>query len=306
MRNGHTHRTAAATTTTVILALALAGVTPVIRAQSTPSDPAFEVASVKANKAGDNRVMIGMQPGGRFTATNLTLLMLIRFAYQLQDFQLVGAPDWASEERFDILAKAEGEIAPPTFGTVGPVQLMMRTLLQERFKLAVHPDKRDLPIYAMTLARSDGRLGPQLRPATVDCAAQFAARGRGGPPPGPPPPGERMTCGMRMGFGEMAGGGFPISQLATSLSPILRRIVEDRTGLTGNYEFELKWTPDQLPQRATGTPADQPVMVNGAAIDPNGPSIFTAIQEQLGLKLDAQRAPVDVLVIDQVERPTPD
>jgi uncharacterized protein (TIGR03435 family) len=288
----------------VTMTLALAS-TPAPRAQAPATgtgEPSFEVASVKPNKSGDNRVMLGIQPGGRFTATNLPLAMLIRFAYQIQPFQLVGAPDWATSERFDIVAKAEGELTPAPLGTVGPVQLMMRTLLKERFKLEMHPDKRELPIYALVLARSDGRPGPQLRPATVDCAAEAAAaRGRGGPAPAPPAFGERMTCGMRMAPGDMAGGGIQISQLAMTLSQFVQRIVEDRTGLTGSYEFELKWTPDQVPQGQppAGAPPPPP-------IDPNGPSIFTALQEQLGLKLDAQRGAVDVLVVDHVEPPTPD
>src|SRR5262245_57026044 len=196
--------------------LAAAGLIALVRvhAQAQPNGPTFEVASVKPNKSGDGRVMIGMQPGGRFTTTNVPLRALIRQAYQLQDFQIVEGPDWINNERFDIVAKAEGDVAPAPLGTVGPMQLMLRNLLAERFKLVAHGDKRDMPMYAMVLARSDGKLGPQLRPSTVDCAAMFG-RGRGAPPPAAPPPGERPQCGMRIGPGTMAGGGFPISQFAT-------------------------------------------------------------------------------------------
>lgn len=288
-----------------LVATALNTLPPLRAQQAQPPQtaaPAFEVASVKPNKSGDGRVMLGIQPGGRFTATNVPLRMLIRNAYLLQDSQLVGGPDWITSERFDIVAKAEGNPAPTQPGTAGPIQLMMRTLLAERFKLTVHQDKRELPIYALVLARSDGRLGPQLRPSTVDCAAMFAARGRsGGPPLAPPAPGERPICGMRIGPGQMAGGGFPLSQLTTTLSQFVQRIVVDRTGLTGNFDLDLTWTPDQMPQGPPppGAPPLPP-------IDPNGPSIFTALQEQLGLKLDSQRGPVDVLVIDHVEQPSPD
>ena len=275
-----------------------------LRAQSAApavANQAFEVASVKPNKSGDGRIFFQMQPGGRFTATNVPLRELIRFAYGIQTFQLVGGPDWIGSERFDIVAKAEGDLPPsPLGGSPGPMQMMVRTLLVERFKLAVHNETRDLPVYALVMARADGRLGPQLRASQVDCAALMAAaRGRGGPPPAPPRTGERPPCGMFGGFGRMAAGGVPVAQLATNLSQRVNRVVLDRTGLTGLYEFELEFTPDQLPQGPPppGAPPLPP-------IDPNGPSIFTALQEQLGLKLDAQRGPVEVLVIDHVEQPT--
>jgi uncharacterized protein (TIGR03435 family) len=271
-------------------------------AQTPASGPSFEVASVKPNKSGDGRIMLGMQPGGRFTATNVPLRALIRQAYQLQDFQIVGAPDWINNERFDIVAKAEGDVPPAQPGTVGPMQLMMRNLLAERFKLVTHQESRELPIYALVLARSDGKVGSHLNPSQVDCAARMAAeRGRGMPPPGPPSPGQRPECGLRIGPGTMAMGGFPLQQFAQTLSQFVQRVVVDKTGLTGPYDLDLTWTPDQRPQGPPppGAPPLPP-------IDPDGPSIFTAVQEQLGLKLDPQRGPVDVLVVDSVDRPTPD
>ncbi|MGB7220707.1 MAG: TIGR03435 family protein, partial [Vicinamibacterales bacterium] len=132
----------------------------------------FEVASVKPNKSGGGQVMIGTDPRtGRFNTVNVPLRMLIRFAYQLQDFQVVGGPSWITSDRFDIVAKADGEIGPAPIGTVGPVQLMLRSLLADRFKLTVHFETRELPIYSLVVARADGKLGAQLRPAAVDCAA---------------------------------------------------------------------------------------------------------------------------------------
>jgi uncharacterized protein (TIGR03435 family) len=109
-----------------------------------------------------------------------------------------------------------------------------------------------------------------------------------------------------MGFGELAGGGFPLSSLASALVQSVQRTVVDKTGLAGHFDFYVKWTPEQMPARPPGLPADQPIRMNGLAIDPNGPSIFTALQEQLGLKLEPARGPVEVLVIDRVERPTSD
>ena len=279
--------------------------TAAVFAQTPPStggDPKFEVASVKPNTSGDGRVMIGVQPGGRYTATNVPLRFLIRNAYGIQDFQLVGAPDWIDSERFDIIAKAESDIGPPVpGGPPSPIQLMLRSLLGDRFKLSLHSEIWELPIYALVLARPDGKLGPQLQPTKTDCSALAGARGRGrgGLPAEPPMAAGRPVCGMRMMPGQLAGGGFPISLLAQQLSQSAQRVVVDRTGLTGNYDFDLKWTPDQLPQ---GAPPGAPV----PAIDPNGPSLFTAVQEQLGLKLESTKGPVDVFVVDRVERPTAD
>jgi bla regulator protein blaR1 len=279
---------------------------PGLRAQAPQTGaagPAFEVASIKPNNSGDGRVMMGMQPGGRFTATNITLKMLIRNAYQLQDFQIVGAPNWIDSEHYDIVAKGEDGLAPEplSLDRTGPnrIQLMIRALLAERFQLTVHNENRELPIYALVVARSDGKLGPQLQKSEVDCNAVFAAaRGRGGmpPPPGPPQQGERPQCGIRVGMGNLAMGGAALSQFANSLAMFTGRTVQDKTGLTGSYDVNLTWTPDQMPQRPPGAPELPPP-------DPNGPSIFTALQEQLGLKLDSQKGPVAVLVIDRVERP---
>jgi bla regulator protein blaR1 len=274
--------------------------------QSQSSDPQaqeFEVASVKRNASGSNFVQLGGDPGGRFTATNVPLRLLIRQAYQLQDSQVVGGPNWINTDRFNIIAKAPGPLAlPAPGGSPGPFQLMLRALLADRFKLAVHTENRELPMYALTLARRDGKTGSQLRPAAVDCAATFAARARGGAPPTAPQPGERPPCGLRLGPGNLSGGGVTMAQLSTTLSQFVQRVVVDQTGLTGAFDLDLTWTPDQLPQ-GRGEP---PPGVQLPPIDPNGPSIFTAVQEQLGLKLDSQRGPVEVLVIDRVEQPTED
>ena len=204
---------------------------------ATQPPPQFEVASIKPNKSGDGRVMLSVQPGGRFTATNVTLRMMIRNAYQLQEFQITGGPSWISDDRFDIVAKAEaGDTMGDPFraeqnGQPSRGQLMIRALLAERFKLVVHNEDKEMPIYALVLARSDGRLGPQLKQSEVDCVALMAAgrgRGRGGPPPGPPPgPGAPPPqCGIRIGPGNMAVGGSPMTQVANSLSMFAGRIVD--------------------------------------------------------------------------------
>ena len=267
--------------------------------------PAFEVASVKPNNSGTNMISIEGRPGGGMVFTNMPLRGIINWAYDLQDFQLVDAPDWVANERFDINAKAsvDAPAAPAAGRPDAQSRLMMQSLLEERFKLTAHRDKRPLPIYNLVLARADGKPGPQLKPSSVDCNADRSGGrgpGRGAPPPGPLPAGDRPACGMMMSPGRIMAGSTPLSRLIAPLSTFTRRIVVDKTGLAGSYDIDLVWTPDQMP---SGPP---PPGVTMPAIDPNGPSIFTALQEQLGLKLESQTGPVDVLVVDRVERPTPD
>jgi uncharacterized protein (TIGR03435 family) len=275
--------------------------------EQTADNATFEVASVKANKSGDNRIGIGFAPGGRFRATNVPVRELISAAYgtpqPIAAFQITGGPRWIESERFDIAAKAAGDPQPGPNGPPPGMFVMLRNLLADRFQLSVHRETRDAPIYALALARADRTLGPQLHSSSTDCAALMgAARGRG-TPPASPAPGERMPCGMRMFPGSLSGGSASMAQLTNVLARFVNRTVVDRTGLTGNYDLDLQWTPDQMPQGRGDPPPGAPPL---PAIDPNGPSIFTAVQEQLGLKLDAARGPVDVLVIDRVEHPTED
>ena len=283
--------------------------------QSGAPAPAFEVASIKPSNSGDGRVMLGNQPG-RFTATNVTLRMLVRQAYQLQDFQITGGPSWLGSDHFDIVAKidpavqesinaARGGIGPAAVPGQGPnpLQLMIRSLLADRFKLVVHNETKEQTIFALVVARSDGKLGPELKKSDVDCVALMAsARARGSAPPAPQP-GERPPCSVRIGPGNLSASGGSLAQFSQSLGMFVGRVVVDKTGLTGLYDINLTWTPDQMPKGAPGSPGDQPIRVNGVDIDPNGPSIFTAVQEQLGLKLDWQKGPVDMLVIDRAEKP---
>jgi uncharacterized protein (TIGR03435 family) len=247
--------------------------------------PSFEVASVKLNKSGEPGMSMQTQPGGRFIATNIPLGMLIRNAYELQESQLAGLPDWAASERFDITAKAEQDIAPTT-QKPSRHQLMLQSLLEERFNFKAHIETRDLPGYALVVARPDGKLGPQMKQSDVDCAALAAARRAGGPPP-PLASGERRPCSMRMGRGTLTAGSMTMANLAGTLSSAVQRAVVDRTGLTGGFDLDLTYSTEQ-------------------SADTTSPSLFTAVQEQLGLKLDSVRLPTDVLVVDSIERPTPD
>jgi uncharacterized protein (TIGR03435 family) len=271
---------------------------------AVPPGMKFEVASVKPNKSGDPGIRFGLQPGGRFNAVNAPLRELIRFAYNVQPFQIEGGPNWMASDRFDVTAKGEGEIPPTGPGQMGPIQVMMQNLLADRFKMRVKRENKEMPIYALVLARTDGKLGPTIEPSTTDCAAIMKARmggaGRGGPPPAPPRPGEKPECGMFMGPASVGAGSVTIDQFAQLLASRVNRTVLNKTGLAGNYSFTLDFTPDQIPPGG--------FQLNGAPlpINPDGPSIFTALQEQLGLKLDSQRGPVEMVVIESVEQPTPD
>jgi uncharacterized protein (TIGR03435 family) len=247
----------------------------------------FEAASVKPASP-DNPPGQGVSraPGGRFTAVNAPLRFLIVYAYQLQGHQLVGAPDWIANERFDIVAKMEGD--PPPIVTAGPdpMRLATRALLADRFGLVVHRETRELDIYALTMAKPGGQPGRALKPSPEDCAVMAAAARAAPAAPGPDgaPP---FICGQSYGQGRIRFAGYPLSLFANGLSLNVGRAVLDRTGLTGNWAFELTYAPEPSP-------------------DSDAPGLFTAIQEQLGLKLESTKGPVEVLVIDSVARPTPD
>ena len=269
-----------------------------VSSAQAPSAPTFEVASVKANKSGDARTD-GRLAGGRFSMINETVWRLIGEAYAtaqaLPRFRIIGAPDWVDTERFDVEGVAPGSL------TRDQARMMLRTLLAERFKLVAHTETRELPVYALVLSRKDGTLGPQLRRSETDCAAPRAERGAQ-----PPPASNRPApCVMGFGFGRLTATGMTMVQLADmGLSRYADRTVIDRTGLAGPFDWTVVWTPDNLPKRAPGTAANEPLRVNGFEIDPDGPSLFTALQEQLGLKLESTRGPVDVLVIDHLDHPT--
>jgi uncharacterized protein (TIGR03435 family) len=265
----------------------------------TPPSPAFEVASVKPNKSGESRVSGGFQPGGRYKVSNYALRSLIAAAYlrpQVNpDFLISGGPNWIDDDRFDVDAKAAEDFPPVPDGPLSPRRVMLQALLADRFKLKVHHEASERPIYALVMARTGRTIGPKLRVVAVNCAATALARARGGPPQ----PGERPACGMRVGQGNVSGSAVTMAQLTNLLPRFVNRVVVDRTGLIGGFDLDLTWTP------AAGEWVAPPVP-GGPPISDDGPSLFTALQEQLGLKLESTKGPVDVLVIDHVEQPTPD
>ena len=258
----------------------------------------FEAASVKPSdpKAGPG-MGIRRQPGGRFNTVNTPVRALITFAYQLQGYQLVGGPDWIGDTRYDIVAKMEGDPPPVRPGT-GADHLMLatRTLLADRFKLKVHRETRELDIYALMMAKPGGKPGPKLKTAADNCSPEAIAARRGAPPPAP---GNAPVCGIQGLPGRIRFGGYPLSLFAQMISNQVGRAVLDRTGLTGNWDFEMTYA-------APPPNGPLPPGVELPPSDPDAPDLFTAVREQLGLKLEATKGPIEVLVIDSIEMATPD
>ena len=283
----------------VALLLAVSGGAGHLTAQSSTNTNgvpplAFEIASVKPNKAGPLSLQrAGLSAGERVTMINVPLLTLLQVAYPGTS-AIVGAPKWVGSpggpnldaDRFDVNAKANAQ------SSVEQLRIMLQALLADRFKLAVHIEPRPTDVYALRLARADGKLGPHLHPAATDCRALIAAAVNN-PTPGRHPCG---TVGTNLPPWQLRG--VPITQLLI-LRVELGRTLVDKTGLTGSFDLDLSWTPRWALDRSF----DRSRFPN---IDPAGPDIFTAVQEQLGLKLVSEKDDQSVLVIDHVEPPTPD
>ena len=227
--------------------------------------PALTTIALRRNVSDSTFRNMEIRPGGRLAVTNTSLRIMLRNIERLQEYQLVGGPDWMATDRWDIVAVADGEVSE-----IQAAQ-MLKAFLVERFKLKMHAEKREVPVYSLVVARTDRMLGPDLRPSAVDCATS------------------KGVCGDRSAPGEMHAVGRPIANVLRLLERVSGRMVLDRTGLTGAYDFSLRWRPDDLQEVNAGLP-----------------SFFTAIEEQLGLRLQPDRAPIDVLVIDSAERPVED
>jgi uncharacterized protein (TIGR03435 family) len=255
----------------IVTVAVMAMATATLQGQTARRDsPAFEVASVKPNKSGDASLRLDIQPGGRFIAANIPLKQFIRAAYTLQLHQIADAPAWVDSERFDITAISDRDLTVSTPWTPGGryalVQLMMQSLLADRFKMVSHIEERQAQGYELVLHRPGD--SSKLTPANRPC---------------------ETACGMRPGPGTLAARGVPMPTLAEFLSQVTGRLVTDGTGVAGNFDLDLKWTPEaQL----------RP--------DSEAPSVFTALQEQLGLRLEPRRGPLTVLVVDSIDRPTAD
>jgi uncharacterized protein (TIGR03435 family) len=289
------------------LLLAIGLFAPLLRGQE-PATPEvsrleFDVVSIKRHLDGDRSGGGGgTLRDGTVRMMNNPLIGILGGAYPSESGEYIGLPDWMRTDRYDVILKPPADVAlAPRASRARAEQnrVMMRKMFADRMKLVAHDEMREEPIYLLVLARQDGRLGPQLNPRP-DCRAEAAAARAGGAPPQPPPrtgpPSESEVmsrCGGFFTAGRILSGGMNMPLLAAQLRGLVGRFVEDRTGLEGFYTIDLRFAPGR------------PLASVPAASDPaDAPEIFTALQEQLGLKLEPARKQLQVVVIDHIERPT--
>ena len=228
----------------------------------------FEVASIKPKPGPVTGGSVRLLANGRYERISATTSNLLDLAYPTTRGDILGAPDWIFTDRYDVLASAGRE------ATLAEIRLMMRSLLEDRFKVRAHVESQEQPVWHMIVARADGRLGPELKPFSHVCGAA------GSP-----------ACGVSASREAVRGVGVPVSRIASFLRSSGGRPIFDRTGLAGNFEFKLVYRPE------TGRPPDP---------SDERPDVFTALREQLGLRLESARGQVEVLIVEHIERPTPD
>ena len=268
----------AAAVAAVFLAIGI-GVFAQSPAPRSSNGASFDVVSIKRNPSGSTEQSVNVTPTG-VTFINFGLRPILQLTYGIpQAARLIGLPDWMND-RYDVIARTETPVSPATIVAMRP---MLQAMFVDRFKLSAKVEKRELPAYALVLARADGQLGPQLKRSTVVCA------GRGAPPPEVQPAAQTpVPCGPRPGGpGRFIFVGSPISLFASVLALPMGRTVVDRTRLDGLYDLDVTFAP-----------------VGPGAGQSDAPSLFTALQEQLGLKLDPENELVEVLVVERIERPT--
>ena len=277
----------------------LPGVTP----GGPPVDPErrFEAVSIKAFDVSGGAAPRSGARGSRYDFFGMPLRLMVGQALRAPQDRLVGLPEWIDTERYAIAATIPDGVPPIA------LPVLLTNLLKDRFRMVTHTETREMPVYNLVLARNDKRLGPSLKETSAECRAAIAARlaaQRGGSlPTAPTASGGCPPTGLNIGL--VSKSGTQMAELARDLTQSVDRPVIDRTGLTGYYDYTLKWTPQPgiaIPFGVLlgGTPDALP------PADPDAPSIFTAVQEQLGLKLEAGRGPVEVIVIDRFEKPTLD
>jgi bla regulator protein BlaR1 len=239
----------------------------------------FEVASINLGDPLQSGTSYRTEPGGSLKVEGATLKSLILFAYDLREFQLQGATGWMTADRYTILAKGEMPGGPQTYQQMNDAQRKaaaalirkrLQALLAERFQLATHRETKDLPLYAVVVAKD----GVKMQPNTS--------------PDGSP---QSMTTGRGIFKAERASP----DQIAQALAGLTRRPVQDHTGLQGFYNLKMEWTPEAA---AAAPGSDE------RPVETSGPSLFTALQEQLGLKLESRKGPIEILIIDRAERPS--
>lgn len=261
--------------------------------------PAYDVASIKRTAITSGVVEFQMRPGGRLAVFGMSLRDLVQRAYGSDEIQLseqvVGGPDWAGTDRYDVLAATDRDVDSDPRQRPARMLAMLRTLLEDRFTLKVHMETREASAYALVVASRDRQLAPDLRASTIDCPAFIPGAPR-------PPPDPVRWCGIRGGglSGVLKAQGLTMKEFAVALAlhVAVARPVRDKTGLPGRYDFRFEFTPPFI----HGPAPDSPGVPNPAA--DSGPTLFTAMQEQLGLKLQSEKAPTEFLVIDSAAHPT--
>ena len=251
--------------------------------------PAFDVISIRPRTADTPRGPIPNAPD-RFVRPNVSVAQLIEFAYEIRDFQIINGPGWLRSDRFEVSAKAESAV------TQGQMRLMVQRLLADRFGLRVHRDTREMDTYALVTARRDGRLGEKMRPSERDCGPIIDA-GNPRPREGDALPPCAWFVALMNGFARLRLTGIRVTRFAAVLEPMATRKIVDRTALEGTFDIELDFLPDP---GLLGLPIPNSTALQQSDIPP----LATAVQDQLGLKLESERAPVDVILIDEVQAPT--
>jgi uncharacterized protein (TIGR03435 family) len=276
--------------------LLVLGLGATVPAQDGLTEVSFEAATIKRNVSGAENWALNPRPTGQFNATNARVADLLQAAFLLQPYQLGELPRWTRDERYDIVARLEPAVAsrnqpqglPPTWS------LALRAFLTEALQLKYHRQSVPRRVYALVVAR-EGRLGPRLTPAAFDCDAlrdrAVAAARTGGASPYPPNTSNRVACGMRTLPGRIVQGGNALDEFRAVLARLTGRAVLDRTGLTGRWDFILTYATEA--QLRNGEPTD-------------APDLFTALTEQLGLKLESTTGPVEMFLVDRIERPRAD
>ena len=290
-------------TSTQIAAVFMIAIVPAIAAAQqflsappgAPVDPniRFEVVAIRPIEDATSPMRIMFTPSG--LESSMPVGTLLRQALQKPDYQMVGAPGWINTERYSIRAK------PPAGVPITAMPVMLLNLLKDRFQLATHLETREQPIFHLVMARSDGRLGPDLKPTPAECQAAIAERQAAMKSGAPPSFNPNDQCGSgRNSPGLISGSGRSIAQLVPMLADLTGRPVIDKTGLTGVYDYMLKFAYEGRMPGVMG-----PLGTQGPAppVDPDAPSLSAALQEQLGLKLEGARGPMEIVVIDKFERP---
>jgi uncharacterized protein (TIGR03435 family) len=293
-------------TASPLRAQASSGQQPAAQATGAPL-PSFEVVSIKPNHSEPGVIPAPTKPDPGWFVATLTVKSIIEFAFNVRDFQISGSPSWIGGEKFDIDAKVQDSVAEelrklPREQQIDRMRLMVQSLLADRFALKVHHETKDLPTFAMTIAKGGPKLTESIAPAADLQGSSPPLPGRGGSPPMPMPGAVMIRMGIA-GQMTLIGKSAPLSKLVFMLSQQFNLPILDQTGLKGTYDFTLEWTSET---GLGGAPLSRaPGVADSPAPDPYGISIFTAIQDQLGLKLVSTKGPFDIIVIDYVERPSP-